>query len=50
VLPALTDPPAGEPAFHVVCPTLPGFGFSGKLAEAGWWVERVERVERAWER
>lgn len=24
----LTNPPAGEPAFHVVVPSLPGYGFS----------------------
>ena len=24
----LTDPPEGEPAFHVVVPSLPGYGFS----------------------
>jgi epoxide hydrolase len=28
-------------AFHVVCPTLPGFGFSGKPATTGWGVERI---------
>ena len=27
--------------FHVVCPTLPGFGFSGKPTAAGWTVERI---------
>jgi pimeloyl-ACP methyl ester carboxylesterase len=36
----LTDPVAhgGKPedAFHVVCPSLPGFGFSGKPTERGW--------------
>jgi microsomal epoxide hydrolase len=25
---ALAEPPAGEPAFHVVIPSLPGYGFS----------------------
>jgi len=25
-----------EDAFHVICPSLPGFGFSGKPKEAGW--------------
>jgi pimeloyl-ACP methyl ester carboxylesterase len=25
---ALTDPPAGGQAFHVVVPSIPGFGFS----------------------
>ena len=28
-------------AFHVVCPSLPGFGFSEKPAEAGWGIERI---------
>jgi epoxide hydrolase len=28
-------------AFHVICPTLPGFGFSGKPATTGWGVERI---------
>jgi len=32
-------------AFHVVCPTLPGFGFSGKPTTTGW---NVERIGRAW--
>ena len=32
-------------AFHVVCPTLPGFGFSAKPDAPGW---SVERIGRAW--
>jgi pimeloyl-ACP methyl ester carboxylesterase len=32
--------------FHVVCPTLPGYGFSGKPTEAGW---NVPRIARAWD-
>ncbi len=36
----LTDPAAhgGDPAdaFHLVIPSLPGYGFSGPLAETGW--------------
>ncbi len=36
----LTDPVAhggkAEDAFHVVCPSLPGFGFSSKPREKGW--------------
>ena len=31
---------AGD-AFHVVCPSLPGFGFSGKPPTTGWGVERI---------
>jgi pimeloyl-ACP methyl ester carboxylesterase len=45
VLGPLTDPPAhgGDvaDAFHVVCPSLPGYGFSHKPARAGWGVERI---------
>jgi epoxide hydrolase len=45
VIGPLTDPAAygGDPAdaFHVVCPSLPGFGFSGKPAQTGWGVERI---------
>jgi pimeloyl-ACP methyl ester carboxylesterase len=32
-------------AFHVVCPTLPGFGFSDKPTKNGW---DCERTGRAW--
>ena len=32
-------------AFHVVCPCLPGYGFSGKPDGTGW---GVERIARAW--
>jgi epoxide hydrolase len=28
-------------AFHVVCPSLPGFGFSGKPRTTGWGIERI---------
>jgi hypothetical protein len=45
VIEPLTDPAAFggsvADAFHVVCPTLPGFGFSGKPARPGWGVERI---------
>ncbi|MFJ7219480.1 epoxide hydrolase family protein [Amycolatopsis sp. NPDC098790] len=41
----LTDPRAhgGDPAdaFHLVVPTVPGFGFSGPLTETGWGTQRV---------
>ena len=30
-----------EDAFHVVCPALPGYGFSAKPAEPGWGVEKI---------
>jgi pimeloyl-ACP methyl ester carboxylesterase len=49
VIEPLCDPEhfGGDPAdaFHVVCPSLPGFGFSGKPATTGW---GVERIARAW--
>jgi pimeloyl-ACP methyl ester carboxylesterase len=49
VIGPLTDPVAhgGEAgdAFHVVCPSLPGYGFSDKPDRPGW---GVERIARAW--
>ncbi|MFI6818596.1 epoxide hydrolase family protein [Nonomuraea sp. NPDC050328] len=45
VIGPLTDPPkyGGEEreAFHVICPSLPGYGFSDKPATTGWGVERI---------
>lgn len=45
VIGPLTDPAShgGDPAdaFHVVCPSLPGYGFSGKPVAAGWGVQRT---------
>jgi len=45
VIGPLTDPAAhgGDPAdaFHVVCPSLPGYGFSGKPASPGWGIEKI---------
>ena len=45
VIGPLSDPAAhgGDPAdaFHVVCPSLPGYGFSDKPAAPGWGVERI---------
>ena len=41
----LTDPVAhggrAEDAFHLVIPSLPGFGFSGKPAATGWGVDKI---------
>jgi len=31
-------------ACHVICPTLPGFGFSGKPIGVGWNVDRIAKV------
>lgn len=51
VIGPLTDPPAygGDPAdaFHVIAPSLPGFGFSQKPAHTGW---GVPRIAAAWVR
>lgn len=30
-------------AFHVVCPALPGYGFSGKPGNTGWGVDQIAR-------
>src|SRR5215216_1076540 len=52
----LTDPPAhggrAEDAFHLVLPSLPGYGFSGEPTELGWdpgrtaqaWAELMNRL------
>ena len=48
VIEPLRDPQAhgGDPAdaMHVVCPTLPGYGFSDKPARPGWGVEHIADV------
>ena len=45
VIEPLTDPVAHggdeDDAFHVVCPSLPGYGFSDKPTRPGWGVERI---------
>jgi epoxide hydrolase len=41
VIGPLTDPPDPADAFHVVCPSLPGYGFSDKPGRRGWGVERI---------
>ncbi len=50
VLGPLVDPVAhgGKPedAFHVVCPSLPGYGFSAKPEATGW---GVEQIAKAWD-
>jgi epoxide hydrolase len=49
VIGPLADPTAhggdAADAFHVVCPSLPGYGFSDKPARQGW---KVERIAAAW--
>ncbi len=46
----LTNPTAhggtADQAFHIVCPTLPGFGFSDQPTEPGW---GIEKIARAWD-
>jgi pimeloyl-ACP methyl ester carboxylesterase len=49
VIGPLTDPTAhggrAEDAFHLVLPSLPGYGFSGKPESTGW---GFPRIARAW--
>ncbi|MBB3446865.1 epoxide hydrolase family protein [Rhizobium sp. BK379] len=49
IIKPLTDPTAfggtEADAFHVVIPSLPGYGFSGKPKEAGW---NPPRIAKAW--
>ncbi len=50
VIEPLTDPTAhggrAEDAFHVVCPSLPGYGFSAKPSSTGW---NIARIAAAWD-
>ncbi len=50
ILEALTEPTrhggSAEDAFHLVCPSLPGYGFSGKPKTTGW---GVEKIAAAWD-
>jgi pimeloyl-ACP methyl ester carboxylesterase len=49
VIGPLVDPPrhggVATDAFHVVCPSLPGYGWSDRPTRAGW---GVQRIARAW--
>jgi epoxide hydrolase len=49
VIEPLTNPTAfggdAADAFHLVCPSLPGFGFSAKPTTTGW---GVDRIAQAW--
>ncbi|MEV0822966.1 epoxide hydrolase family protein [Nonomuraea rubra] len=49
IIEPLTDPTAhggtAADAFHVVIPSMPGYGFSGKPATTGW---GPDRIGRAW--
>ncbi len=48
IIPMLTQPEEhggnAEDAFHVVCPSLPGFGFSSPPNEPGWSSQRMAEV------
>jgi len=50
IIDLLTDPTAHggieEDAFHLVIPSMPGYGFSGKPTSTGW---GPERMARAWD-
>ena len=50
VIGPLTDPVAhggdAKDAYHLVIPSLPGYGFSGKPTETGW---GAERIAAAWD-
>jgi epoxide hydrolase len=50
VIGPLTDPRAhgGDPAdaFHMIVPSIPGYGFSGPTRDRGW---NVNRIARAWD-
>ncbi len=44
----LTDPTShggtADDAFHLVLPSVPGYGFSGEPTELGWWAGRVAQA------
>ena len=45
IIEPLTDPKdSHQPAFHVVVPSLPGFGFLGPTTSRGWNTERMARA------
>ncbi|MFE3226753.1 epoxide hydrolase family protein [Nocardia sp. NPDC059228] len=52
IAPLTAPEDAGAPAFHVVIPSLPGYGFSGPTRSTGWnryrtaraWVELMDRL------
>ena len=49
IIEPLTNPTAhggeADDAFHLVCPSLPGYGFSDKPTRTGW---NVQRIANAW--
>jgi pimeloyl-ACP methyl ester carboxylesterase len=38
-------PSSGSMAFHLVCPSLPGYGFSDKPTRPGWGAERIANAQ-----
>lgn len=50
VIGPLTDPAShggeAKDAYHLVVPSLPGYGFSGKPAETGW---SADKIAKAWD-
>jgi pimeloyl-ACP methyl ester carboxylesterase len=44
VIPRLTQPDIGADAFHVIAPSLPGYGFSEPTRTRGWDVRRIARA------
>lgn len=45
IIPLLTNPTSrDDPAFHVVAPSLPGFGFSEVPKNKGWGVKRIAKT------
>jgi pimeloyl-ACP methyl ester carboxylesterase len=52
VIEPLTDPIAhggdAADAFHLVIPSLPGYGFSGRPTEPGWGPDRIARAWDTW--
>ncbi len=45
-IPLLTEPEDPTDAFHVVVPSLPGYGFSDRPTEPGWGVQRIAAAWR----
>jgi hypothetical protein len=43
MLPILTSKTRGNPAFHVIAPSLPNFGFSGVVRKPGFNIEVSHR-------
>ena len=44
VIEPLTNPADPADAFHLICPSLPGYGFSDKPTQPGWGVQRIAAV------